>query len=234
VSARRVLIVSSHFPPDRSAGTHRVLRLANHLQTHGWATSVLTLAPAYYRPSIQLDEALSDRVHADLTIVRTRAWRGATRLIHWRNRWRTRSNGSARAQPVSNGARPSPRRDGTWAAWRRQAAIALFGFPDDEVGWLTPALAEGVRMVRRLGIDTVLTTAPPFTCHLIGAALRSLCDVRWVADFRDPWARAPWGRPGGARGHQWLESRVIARADAVALNTPELHREFSQWYGPET
>ena len=26
---------------------------------------------------------------------------------------------------------------------------------------------------------------------------------------------------------------MIARADAVALNTPELHREFSQWYGPE-
>ena len=233
MSARRVLIVSSHFPPDRSAGTHRVLRLANHLQTHGWATSVLTLAPAYYRHSIHVDEALSARAHADLTIVRTRAWRGATKLIHWRNGWRTRIGGSARAQPASNGARPSPRRDGTWAAWRRQAAIALFGFPDDEVGWLVPALNEGIRLVRRQGIDTVLTSAPPFTCHLIGHALRSLCDVRWLADFRDPWSRAPWGRPGSARAHQWLEARVIARADAVALNTPELHREFSQWYGPE-
>jgi glycosyltransferase involved in cell wall biosynthesis len=233
VSARRLLIVSSHFPPDRSAGTHRVLRLANHLQTHGWATSVLTLAPRYYRGSIQIDEALDRRAHADLAVVRTHAWRGATRLIHWRNHWRTRINGSAPAQPAPNGAEPSPRRHGIWAAWRRQAAIALFGFPDDEVGWLVPALTEGLRLVRRQGIDTVLTSAPPFTCHLIGHALRSLSDVRWVADFRDPWSRAPWGRPGSAQAHQWLEARVIGRADAVVLNTPELHREFSQWYGPE-
>lgn len=109
----------------------------------------------------------------------------------------------------------------------------LFGFPDDEIGWLVPALVAGVRLVRRQGIDTVLTSAPPFTCHLIGLALRSLCRVRWVADFRDPWARAPWGRPGSARAHQWLEARVVARADAVVLNTPELHRDFAQHYGPE-
>ena len=228
MSARRVLIVSSHFPPDRSAGTHRVLRLANHLQTHGWETSVLTLAPTHYRRSIQIDEALDGRAHADLAVVRTHAWRGATRLIRWRDTFLR----SRRAKPASNGAKPSPRDVGTWKGLRQKAATGLFGFPDDEVGWLVPALTEGLRQVRRQGIDTVLTSAPPFTCHLIGHALRSLSGVRWVADFRDPWSRAPWGRPGSAKAHQWLEARVIARADAVALNTPELHREFSQWYGP--
>ena len=54
----RLLIVSSHFPPDRSAGTHRVLRLANYLQMHGWETSVLTIEPASYRDSIQQDDSL--------------------------------------------------------------------------------------------------------------------------------------------------------------------------------
>jgi glycosyltransferase involved in cell wall biosynthesis len=226
---RRVLIVSSHFPPDRSAGTHRVLRLANDLQSQGWATSVLTLAAPSYRASIHVDEALVDRVHPDLTIVRTGAWRGATRLIRWRNMVAPRRS----APPASNGSGAAPRGEGTWKAWRRRVTTGLFGFPDDEVGWLGPAVAEGVRLVRRQRIDTVLTSAPPFTCHLIGHALRSLCGVRWAADFRDPWSRAPWGRPGSARAHQWLEARVIARADAVVLNTPELHREFSQFYGPD-
>ena len=83
-------------------------------------------------------------------------------------------------------------------------------------------------MIRQRKIDAVLSSAPPFTCHLIGHALRSLANVRWVADFRYPWARAPWGKGGSARGHQWLESHVIGRADAVALNTPELHREFKR------
>jgi glycosyltransferase involved in cell wall biosynthesis len=236
------LIVSSHFPPDRSAGTHRVLRLANHLQSDGWTTSILTLDPAYYRSSIQVDEALNDRARADLTVVRTGAWRGATKLIRWRNRViGSASRGpeasapglAQRSEPVaSNAGRQSSRSGAGWKAWRRRATSGLFGFPDDEVGWLGPALAEGLRLVRREGVDTVLTSAPPFTCHLIGHALRSLCRVRWVADFRDPWARAPWGRPGSARAHQWLESRVIARADAVVLNTPELYRDYTEHYGP--
>ncbi len=236
VPDRRVLIVSSHFPPDRSAGTHRVLRLANHLQTHGWATSVLTLDPAFYRRSIQIDEALDQRVDPGVTIVRTGAWRGATRLITWRNT----VFGRTAASP-SNRSRPQADDEGSWKARRTRVASGLFGFPDDEIGWLGPAVAQGIRVVRRPARlpDSVrsspwlvLTSAPPFTCHLIGHVLRSLCDVRWVADFRDPWARAPWGRTGSARGHQWLETRVIARADAVVLNTPELYAEYSRWYGP--
>ena len=43
----------------------------------------------------------------------------------------------------------------------------------------------------------------------------------------------PGARAGALAAHQWLESRVIRRADAVALNTPELHREFTDWYGPD-
>jgi glycosyltransferase involved in cell wall biosynthesis len=234
VSPRRILIVSSHFPPDRSAGTHRVLRLANHLQRHGCETSVLTLAPESYRRSIQLDEGLIGRADPDLVVVRTRAWRGATHLIRWRNSVAGAPMAKAAAAESGEGTPAKPRSTSGWKALRRRVATGLFGFPDDEVGWLGPAILRGVQTVRRLQIDTVLTSAPPFTCHLIGHAIRSLCDVRWVADFRDPWSRAPWGRPGSARGHQWLEARVIARADAVVLNTPELHREFSQFYGPET
>ena len=226
----RLLIVSAHFPPDRSAGTHRVLRLANYLQAHGWETSVLTIAPASYRHSIQQDESLVERTDPRVTIVRTGAWRGHTAMVRWRNRLLGRGPHA----PVGTGARGAPTRDKVgWRAWRRSATTQLLGFPDDEVGWLGHAVARGLRMVRQRRIDVVLSSAPPFTCHLIGHALRSMCNVRWVADFRDPWARAPWGKGGSARAHQWLESRVIRRADAVALNTPELHREFADWYGPD-
>ena len=110
---------------------------------------------------------------------------------------------------------------------------SFFAFPDDEIGWLAPAILRGQRIVRRQRIDVVLSSAPPFTCHLIGHALKSLCAVRWVADFRDPWARSPWGKHGSARAHNWLEARVVKAADGVVLNTPELHREFADWYGPE-
>ena len=229
-SARnRLLIVSSHFPPDRSAGTHRVLRLANYLQMHGWATSVLTLDAAFYKDSIQLDDALVRRADPRLTIFRTGACRGLTALIRWRNHLLRRDA----AAPSPNGVRHTQLDRRGWKAWRHNATTRLLNFPDDEIGWFGHAALHGLRIVRRQQIDVVLSSAPPFTCHLIGYALRSICNVRWVADFRDPWSRAPWGKPGSARAHRWLETQVIKRADAVVLNTPELHREFAQWYGSD-
>ena len=40
---RRVLMVSPHFPPDTTAGAHRVRLLAPHLAAHGWEPTVVHL-----------------------------------------------------------------------------------------------------------------------------------------------------------------------------------------------
>ena len=108
-----------------------------------------------------------------------------------------------------------------------------FTFPDEEVGWFLPAVTEGLKLVRRQSIDLVISSAPPFTSHLIANALKSLSKVKWIADCRDPWSRNPWGKSGSLSAHRWLEEQTVMRADAVILNTPELLEEFSEWYGPE-
>lgn len=110
----------------------------------------------------------------------------------------------------------------------------VFAFPDEEAGWLGSAVMRGFQIIRRHRIQVVLSSSPPFSSHLVALALRTACDVRWLADFRDPWSRAPWGKRGSARARQWLEKHVVMRADAVALNTAELLSEFTEWYGPET
>lgn len=69
---RRVLMISPHFPPDSTAGTHRVRLLAPHLPAHGWEPTVLTVDPRDYEGA--LDPALADSVPADLRVVRARAW----------------------------------------------------------------------------------------------------------------------------------------------------------------
>jgi glycosyltransferase involved in cell wall biosynthesis len=69
---RRVLLVSPHFPPDSTAGTHRARLLAPHLGEHGWEPTVLTVDARDYEGA--LDPALADSVPPDLRVVRTRAW----------------------------------------------------------------------------------------------------------------------------------------------------------------
>ena len=69
---RRVLMVSPHFPPDRSAAAHRVRLLAPHLPRHGWEPTVVTVDPRDYEGRLDLE--LADLVPRDLRIVRCRAW----------------------------------------------------------------------------------------------------------------------------------------------------------------
>lgn len=72
---RRVLMVSPHFPPDTSAGAHRVRLLAPHLRSHGWEPTVVTVDPRGYEG--RLDVGLAALVPSDLRVIRCRAWSAA-------------------------------------------------------------------------------------------------------------------------------------------------------------
>ena len=64
-------MISPHFPPDSSAGTHRVRLLAPYLAEYGWKPTVLTVAEQDYEGRI--DPELARLVPASLDVVRTRA-----------------------------------------------------------------------------------------------------------------------------------------------------------------
>src|SRR5882672_4441168 len=68
---RRLLMISPHFPPDSSAGTHRVRLLAPHLEAYGWTPTVLTVDERDYEGRV--DPALRSLVPVSLAIERARA-----------------------------------------------------------------------------------------------------------------------------------------------------------------
>ena len=73
-------MISPHFPPDGSAGTHRVRLLAPHLASYGWTPTVLTVAEQDYEGRI--DAELAGLVPASVEVVRTRALpAGLTRVV---------------------------------------------------------------------------------------------------------------------------------------------------------
>lgn len=78
--SRRVLMVSPHFPPDTSAGTHRVRLFASYLHEFGWEPTVLSVDPSGYEG--RLDPDLAALVPERVRVVRTRAWSaGLTRRL---------------------------------------------------------------------------------------------------------------------------------------------------------
>src|SRR5438876_11707966 len=67
----RVLMISPHFPPDTSAGAHRVRLLAPHLPQYGWEPTVVSVDPRDYES--RLDPGLAELVPSSLRVIRCRA-----------------------------------------------------------------------------------------------------------------------------------------------------------------
>ena len=59
-----------------------------------------------------------------------------------------------------------------------------FFIPDARKFWVKPSINFLGRFIKENKIDTIITTGPPHSLHLIGLALKRKCKIQWVADFR--------------------------------------------------
>ena len=232
---RSGLVVAAHFPPDASAGTHRMLRLVRGLAARDWDVAVLTLRPDAYRPGTRCDDRMLEAVPPQATIIRTGAVRWLEQAL--RRSKSLRDGGHKPAARPAVGVAPGGAKRGGTVQVVKDALSDAFSLPDASIGWYWPAVSQCARAMRGRHVDVIVSSAPPFTCHLIASRLRSRLGARWVADFRDPWARAPWAfeqRTTSWRGsvHRTLERRTVERADRVVLNTSRMRDEFASHYGP--
>jgi glycosyltransferase involved in cell wall biosynthesis len=110
----------------------------------------------------------------------------------------------------------------------------LSSIPDQESSWIVPAIARGITLGLRWRPHVLYSTAPPWSAQLVGLGITRVLRCPWVADFRDPWSRAPW-RDGQAimaqAASMRLERRVISAADAIVFNTRTAQADFASFYG---
>jgi glycosyltransferase involved in cell wall biosynthesis len=191
----KLLLVTLYFPPAGGGGVQRPLKFASHLPAHGIETHVL--AP---------DDPKWVHEDADLPLP-TQAWVHRARYVGPRGR---------RLADELHG------RSGLDLAVRRASTLGRrLLLPDENVTWNATAIPKAIQIVRSEGIDVVLTTSPPASVHLIGAAVKRATGVKWVADLRDSIAlHAHRSAEGiGARAKQKARAGVahlVARkADAI-------------------
>ena len=191
----KVLLVTLYWPPAGGGGVQRPLKTATHLPALGIETHVL--APDDPR-WVHRDEELEPP---------TQAW------VH-------------RARYVGpEGRRPADELHGTQGLERFSKQVSLFGrrllVPDENVAWNLTAIPAAARIVREEGIDVVLTTSPPNSIHLIGAAVKRLTGIRWVADLRDSLTGHPHRRTESTavrakeQTQRVIASLVARTADAI-------------------
>jgi glycosyltransferase involved in cell wall biosynthesis len=192
--SRSILFVAYFYPPCPDAGAHRPAAMVTHLRRLGHRVTVLTTA-AYGRTPEELHPggAAANGVvrTADLQLVRARI-RGAPRV----QAMYEGDTYSGRFHPLSRVLVPEP--------------LVL--------AWVPFALARALRLHRERRFESVITTSPPESAHLIGAALRRR-GVAWVADVRDGWnfepLRPPFPTAVQRRLDGHLERRLLGAADVV-------------------
>jgi glycosyltransferase involved in cell wall biosynthesis len=208
----KVLIVSLYFPPAGGGGVQRPLKFATHLPALGIETHVLAPDDPKW-------------IHADTELQPpTQAW------IH-----RARYFGP-------KGRRPAEELHGRQGLDRysRQARLAFRRvlLPDENVTWNLTAIPAAIRIVRREGIDVVLTTSPPSSVHLVGAAAKRATGVRWVADLRDSLLAHPHRRAerlavrAKEKGEHAVARTVARYADAVVAASEAIAEE-ARGLGPK-
>jgi glycosyltransferase involved in cell wall biosynthesis len=161
----KVLLVTMYFPPAGGGGVARPTKLAGHLADLGFDVHVL--APDDSKWLYQDDElAIPPNVQ-----------------VH-------------RAKYVGpRGRLPAEELHGLDGLDRTLRQAALFSrrllVPDEFVSWGLTAIPAARRLVRDEKIEVLVTTSPPASVNLIGAAVKQVTGVYWVADLRDSVAANP-------------------------------------------
>ena len=82
-------------------------------------------------------------------------------------------------------------------------------------------------------IDTLITTGPPHSIHLIGKALKYKTPLRWIADFRDPWTTISYHQhlrlsKSSRQRHKKLEEQVLNSCDDIIVTSPKTKSNFEK------
>ncbi|MEP6909348.1 MAG: glycosyltransferase family 4 protein [Actinomycetota bacterium] len=203
-----MLLVTMYFPPAGGGGVARPLKLATHLPELGIETHVLAPDDPKW---VARDDELDIPPHAHVHRARYLGPRG--RL-------------------------PAEELHGLEGRDRALRQAALFSrrvlLPDEFVSWGLTAIPAARRIVREEKIDVVITTSPPASVNLIGAAVKQATSVPWVADLRDSVAANPDRRVDRLSVRvkekgQALVARLVAKqADAVVTVSDAISAEMRE------
>lgn len=208
---KNVLFIVYYFPPMGGSGVQRPLKFAKYLREFGWNPIILCPEPGLYH-------TFDDSLQAELDSLKLDVYRV--------------KNGDVfqKAASSTNG-REVKIADKT--AKRLRQLSRLFYYPDNKKGWIKPAIAQGLRIIKENKIDVIFSTAPPFSNHIVGKQLKEQTGIPLVIDYRDSWTRNHFQEDMWSWQKQIIrnqERSVVASADKILCLDDFIKNEFHEDY----
>lgn len=215
---KKVLIITYYWPPAGGPGVQRWLKFVKYLPEFG-------IDPIVYCPENPsypiIDKSLASEVSADVTILKQpikEPYRFAN-LLSKRN-----------AKQISSGVIPKETKQSVIQKLLLYIRGNFF-IPDARKHWVKPSVSVLSDYIQKHDIETVITTGPPHSLHLIGLKLKQQLHIKWIADFRDPWTTIGYHKAlklttRSAQKHLALESEVLNSADQLIVTSKNTKNEF--------
>lgn len=215
---KKALIITYYWPPAGGPGVQRWLKFVKYLPD-------FDIEPIVYIPSNAnypiIDESLSNDVSDELIILRQpikEPYKFAGFLSNKKSK--TISKGLIPEQKVQTPI------DKLLLFIRGN-----FFIPDARKQWVRPSFQYLSTYIDDYNIDTVITTGPPHSVHLIGLKLQKVNKIKWIADFRDPWTTIGYHKQLkllriSKNKHLKFEKEVLNQADQIIVTSDVTKREF--------
>lgn len=215
---KKLLIITYYFPPAGGPGVQRWLKFVKYLPEFG-------VKPIVYVPENPtypiVDEGLVSEISEQVTVLKNKIWEPyQLASIFSKNK----------TKKIASGIMPNKKKqtflDKTFLWVRGNLFI-----PDARVFWVKPSVAYLEKYIKENNIDTIVTSGPPHSLHLIGLELKEKLNIKWFADFRDPWTTIGYHKALRLSGyadkkHKKLEHKVLNTADTIIVTSKTTKAEF--------
>lgn len=219
---KKILLIIYYWPPAGGPGVQRWLKFVSYLPEYDIHPVVYVPDGAAYPIK---DMELIKQIPENIEVIR--------QPIKEPAQW-SKKLFSKKTQQLQSGVLPSKRR--SWVTQMLLYIRANFFIPDARVTWVKPSVRYLKQYCTEHTIETIITTGPPHSIHLIGKQLQKEIGVKWLADFRDPWTTIHYFEQMplssySKKKHYQLEKQVLNSADKITVTsrpTKELFRKITQ------
>ncbi|MFD0975480.1 glycosyltransferase family 4 protein [Salinimicrobium gaetbulicola] len=217
---KKVLIVTYYWPPAGGPGVQRWLKFVKYLR--GYEIDPIVYIPENGHYPLK-DSSLTHEIPQDITVLKKPIFEpyNFAGFISKKNTLK-----------ISSGIIPEEQNQGFLQKLMLFIRGNLF-IPDARKFWVKPSVKFLSSYIREYNIDTVITTGPPHSLHLIGLGLKRKIDCNWIADFRDPWTQIGYHKKlkllsFAKKKHERLEREVLQTADELITTSFTTRDEFQK------
>ena len=214
---KKVLIITYYWPPAGGPGVQRWLKFVKYLRD-------FNIEPVVYIPENPnypiVDETFNNEIPKEISIYTHRIFEPYALASMFSKKKTKRIS----AGIIGTGKVSFLEKTMLWVRGN------LF-IPDARMFWVRPSVKFLANVIAKEDIQTIITTGPPHSVHLIGHQLKEKFKLKWVADFRDPWTSIGYHKKlkltkGSQKKHKALEHLVLNNADKIVVTSSVTRNEF--------